>query len=231
MRAFAHPGEVKTGSFKLTLPVVGLLAMYVPTYIDLYRGFWSTRDGSYGAVMFLVFAWLIWRERSSIKPIAHSGNVPIGWALFCLGLSFYIIGRSQSFYQLEVGSQIPLLLGLALLMLDGRDVKRLLFPILLLVFVIPVPGSFTDELLLPLKKLVSQVVDDTLHLAGYPVARNGVVLMIGPYTLLIADACSGLNSMVALSGVGLLYIHLARRMRTCRSRCLRISCVCSHWCL
>ena len=45
-----------------------------------------------------------------------------------------------------------------------------------------------------------------LSLFGYPIARDGVVLTIGAYSLLIADACSGLNSMVALSGIGLLYV-------------------------
>ncbi len=48
---------------------------------------------------------------------------------------------------------------------------------------------------------------------GYPIARNGVVLMIGQYDLLIADACSGLNSMVALSGLGS-DLHLRRRPRS-----------------
>jgi exosortase len=50
-----------------------------------------------------------------------------------------------------------------------------------------------------------------LYHAGLPVARNGVMITIGSYELLIADACSGLNSMVALSGIGLLYVHLAGR--------------------
>jgi exosortase len=46
-------------------------------------------------------------------------------------------------------------------------------------------------------------------MAGYPIARTGVVLVIDSYSLLIADACSGLNSMLALSGIGLLYVYLA----------------------
>ena len=66
-----------------------------------------------------------------------------------------------------------------------------------------------DQVLLPLKGWVSATVDTTLHLLGYPIARDGVVLTIGAYSLLIADACSGLNSMVALSGIGLLYVYLA----------------------
>ena len=78
-------------------------------------------------------------------------------------------------------------------------------------FLIPVPGTLLDQLLLPLKQLVSAIVDNGLHALGYPIARNGVVLMIGPYDLLIADACSGLNSMVALSGMGLIYTYVVGR--------------------
>jgi exosortase len=78
-----------------------------------------------------------------------------------------------------------------------------------LLFLVPVPGSVLDEVLLPLKQWVSQFVTWLLYCAGYPIARNGVVLTIGNYELLIADACSGLNSMLALSGIGLLYVYLA----------------------
>src|SRR5262249_51966070 len=79
--------------------------------------------------------------------------------------------------------------------------------------VVPIPGSILDQLLLPLKEWVSSTVDAVLHGFGYPIARNGVLLMIGPYSLLIADACSGLNSMVALTGIGLLYVYLAGHSR------------------
>ena len=47
-------------------------------------------------------------------------------------------------------------------------------------------------------------------MGGYPIARNGVVLTIGQYQLLVADACSGINSMFSLSAIGLLYLHLIR---------------------
>jgi exosortase B len=189
---------------------VGLGALYLPTYFNLYRVFWVTRDGSYGAIMAAVTLWLLWRQRSAFRESGWPEHQGVGFVVLLLGLLFYIVGRSQSFYQLEVLSQIPVLFGLACLCLGARGVRRLAFPILLLVFVIPIPGSLADELLLPLKELVSRIVDDILHFAGYPIARNGVVLLIGPYSLLIADACSGLNSMIALSGIGLLYIYLSR---------------------
>jgi exosortase len=76
---------------------------------------------------------------------------------------------------------------------------------------------------MPLKDWVSATVDTTLHAFGYPIARNGVLLVIGPYRLLIADACSGLNSMVALSGVGLLYVYLAGHQSRARNAILLAS--------
>ncbi len=70
------------------------------------------------------------------------------------------------------------------------------------------PGALVDALTLPLKESVSVVVDELLYRAGYPVARSGVVLTIGPYQMLVADACSGLNSMYTLSALCLFYIYL-----------------------
>jgi exosortase B len=213
MRAAPGPRDPPSGTINWWPILLGLLGMYVPTYFSVYRVFWTTRDGSYGAIMFVLIAWLLWRQREVLRGSGRIAHPAVGWMLFALGLCCYALGRSQSFYQLEVGSQIPVLLGLMLLGLGDAAARRLWFPVLMLLFVIPVPGSIADELLLPLKEFVSRVVDNLLHLAGYPIARNGVVLTIGPYSLLIADACSGLNSMIALSGVGLVYVHLAQLSR------------------
>jgi exosortase B len=193
--------------------LMGILVLYLPTYIDLWRAFWKLREGSAAPVMLLLAGWLIWRERRVLLGVtAHDARV-VGVLLFTVGAVLYVIGRSQSFYQLEVGSQIPLLLGIVAIMLGRPGLRRLAFPIFLLVFLVPVPGSIIDQLLLPLKEWVSDLVDEGLHLAGYPIARSGVVLSIGPYSLLVADACSGLHSLVALSGVGLFYSYLVGNRR------------------
>jgi exosortase len=63
----------------------------------------------------------------------------------------------------------------------------------------------------PLKNQVSVLAENILYWVGYPIARNGVVLSIGPYQLLVADACSGLNSMFSLSALGLFYTYLVQR--------------------
>jgi exosortase B len=186
-----------------------IAALLIPSYIDVYRVFWRVERGAQGAVILAVIAWLIWRERGELRRFAAYSPLLPSLALLVPGLAFYVLGRSQSIYSLEIVAQIPVLLGIAWLLWGAQGVRRLWFPLALLVFVVPIPGSLLDPLLLPLKDWVSGTVDSLLHFLGYPIARTGVLLIIGSYRLLIADACSGLNSMVALSGVGLLYVHLA----------------------
>ena len=191
--------------------LAGLLALYVPTYVDLYDMFWKSGRAVQGPVILAWIAWLVWRDRANLA-LKTSGPVASGpIALFVFGLLCYALGRSQSFFQLEIGSQLPLLFGLAWSTMGRDGLRRLAVPIAFTIFLIPVPGTLLDQLLLPLKQLVSAIADNGLHALGYPIARNGVVLMIGRYDLLIADACSGLNSMVALSGMGLIYTYVVGR--------------------
>jgi exosortase len=73
---------------------------------------------------------------------------------------------------------------------------------------VPIPGSLLVSLTGPLKAAVSAVAANLLYSLGYPVARAGVMLSVGQYQLMIADACAGLNSMFTLEALGLLYMNL-----------------------
>jgi exosortase B len=193
--------------------LAGLLALYVPTYLDLFETFWSTGRSVQGPVILACVAWILWRDRALLSLQSTCGRSPAAVALFLFGLLCYALGRSQALVQLELFSQIPVLVGLGWMLLGRRALRTLIFPLAFTVFMIPVPGTLLDQLLLPLKQLVSAIADNGLYALGYPIARNGVVLMIGQYDLLIADACSGLNSMVALSGLGLIYTYVVGRGR------------------
>jgi exosortase B len=96
-----------------------------------------------------------------------------------------------------------------LLMFLGRRALRLIwFPLFFLLFVVPLPGSVVASVTAPLKAAVSAAAATLLHSLGYPVARAGVMLSVGQYQLLVADACAGLNSLFTLEALGLLYMNL-----------------------
>jgi exosortase len=90
-------------------------------------------------------------------------------------------------------------------------------PLVLLLFVVPIPSDIVAALTGPLKSAVSAVAASILWLAGYPVARTGVILMVGQYQLLVADACAGLTSMFTLEAIGLVYMGLRNHPSTARN--------------
>lgn len=211
------PRDAATWSFV----VAGLLLLYVPTYRDLATVFWANENGAPGVVVLAVWLWLMWRERAAFAQCAPTTlGSRLGWLSIVLGAAFYAFGRSQQIHQLEAGSQLLLFPGVALVMLGPAGTRRLWFAWLFLSFTVPWPGSFMDALLVPLKEFVSAAVTEVLYRAGLPIARDGVVIYAGPYQLFIADACSGLNQLVALAAVGVLYVYLAGHRSRARSAVL-----------
>jgi exosortase B len=203
------PGSDAAG-LRLWLPVMlGLAVMYVPTYVDLARGLWQDEAHAHGPIILAAVAWLVWRERAALVGAPTRSATLAGSAALALGLALYIIGRSQRVALLEVGSHIPVFAGTVLLFLGWRALARLWFPLVFLSFLVPLPGFVVESITGPLKNIVSQVVELVLYGLDYPIARTGVILSIGQYQLLVADACSGLNSIYSLAALGLLYLRLA----------------------
>jgi len=86
----------------------------------------------------------------------------------------------------------------------------LAFPIFFLFFAVPMPDWLIDAATVPLKVFISDVVTQVLYELGYPIAQNGVMIMIGSYQLMVKDACSGMNSIFALSAIGVFYAYAFR---------------------
>jgi exosortase B len=188
--------------------LTGLLVLYAPTYFDLSRTLWTREEHIHGPMVLLAVSWLFWRQRSVLLLTARETRTLPGSVLLGLGLFLYAIGRSQEILLFEVGSQIPVLMGALLIAQGIPSIRVLWFPLFFFLFMIPLPGVLVDAMTGPLKQQVSVLAESILYAAGYPIARSGVVLTIGPYQLLVADACSGLNSMLSLSALGLLYLYL-----------------------
>jgi exosortase B len=128
--------------------------------------------------------------------------------LLIAGLVVYILGNILDIRTLEIGALAPILAGTLLAMRGWPGLRKYWFMLLFIVYLIPLPGVFVDAVTGPLKQHISTIAEQILYLAGYPIARSGVVLTIGQYQLLVADACSGLNSMFSISAIGLLYLYM-----------------------
>jgi len=189
--------------------LLGLAVLYLPTYWELANGIWNQEEHAHGPIVLVVVLYLLWTQRAAL--LTQGVTYPYtGWGLLVFGLLLYALGRSQDILLLEVGSQIPVMIGVLLVTLGARPVRALWFALCFMLFMIPLPGFLIDAATMPLKTLISEIAEHLLYDLGYPIGRSGVVLTVGPYQLLVADACSGLHSMFSLSAMGLLYLYLMR---------------------
>ena len=204
------------------LLLAGFAMLYLPSYFDVARTVWSTDEQGHGPIILAVTIWLLYSKRHELARIAVSPALWLGAPLLVVGLVAYVLGRSQSFLMLEVISQVLVLASLALLFLGLRALRLIWFPLFFLLFMTPFPEAGVAIVTAPLKSAVSTVAADLLYALGYPVSRVGVILNVGQYQLLVADACAGLNSMFTLEALGLLYMNLMKYTSIARNITLTI---------
>jgi exosortase B len=192
------------------LVAASFLAAYFPTFKSLFDGPWQTEQEGHGPLIIAAALWLVWQSREKLKSTPLSPAPIVGWTALAFGLGLMFLARTQGVLTVEVFSAIPVIAGCVLL-LAGRAVFRVLaFPILFLFFAVPMPDWLIDMATVPLKVFISDVVSQVLYAAGYPIAQNGVMIMIGSYQLMVKDACSGMNSIFALSAIGVFYVYAFR---------------------
>jgi exosortase B len=206
------------------LLLLGLCALYTPTAIDLFSFVWNTDRNAHGPIVLAVGLWFLYfKGRTVVAEGVPVTPAPLlGGALLGFGLLMFILGRSQAFLFFEVGSFVAVLFGVIVLFLGVRVAHHLWFGFVFLLFMIPLPSTMVDTLTQPLKIAVSYSAEMILFKLDYPVSRAGVILTIGQYQLLVADACSGLNSLFTLESLGLLYLNVMRHESAFRNAVLAL---------
>ena len=191
---------------------LGFLAMYAPIYMRAANDIWQREEHAHGSMILLIAAWLLYQKHQALRdtltlPARRWPGLPI----LALGACMYLLGRATQFSIFEFASQMLMVTG-GVWLLGGLPAMRIVwFPVLFLIFMIPLPGNLVDFLTGTLKQWVSFCVEWVLYAADYPIARTGVMLTVGHYKLQVADACSGLHSMFTLTAMGMLVMYIKQR--------------------
>ncbi|OFW99938.1 MAG: hypothetical protein A3E78_15730 [Alphaproteobacteria bacterium RIFCSPHIGHO2_12_FULL_63_12] len=216
MSALARP----TGSFHFdvrrtaTLLALGaaLLFLYAPVYMDFASGPWREDENAHALIIMAIAIGAagvrLLTEKFSLMRTA--GEQLAGFSLLAAGLALIALGGAGETVLFLSASQFFVASGTVIALLGWRGARRLWFPLALTLYLIIWPGWAIDALTAPLKMLVSKIVADVLYAAGLPVAHAGAVISAGPYQLLVAAACSGLNSLIALTAVGAVYLYAVK---------------------
>lgn len=187
----------------------GLALLFVPSIHDLLRGPWSTEEQGHGPIILGLALWLLWRKWPAVVAAASPSGAPAAGAIpLLLGLILYTLGRSQHILMFEIGAIPVVLAALIWAVFGARALREVWFAVFFMLFMVPLPGELVAALTLPMKMAVSFVTEAVLFDVGYPISRAGVILQIGQYQLLVADACAGLQTLLTLEALGLFYLNL-----------------------
>ena len=200
----------------------GLVLLYAPAYVDLANTIWATDEQGHGPIILAISIWLLYGKRHELAAVPPVPMPWLGWPLLLFALLLYAFGRSQDIIMFGITSQILVLIALLLLFKGKRGLQLVWFPLFFMIFMVPLPEALVASVTAPLKSAVSAVASTLLYQLGYPVGRSGVIMTVGPYQLLVADACAGLNSMFTLEALGMLYMNLMRYTSVTRNVALAI---------
>jgi len=186
-----------------------LLIAYAVVLARTARLWVTDLNMSHGVFVPILVAYVVWEERDALRAARPSHNrwglalIIVGAALLCMGppkLDTFAFATRVGF-MFSVTGTILYLRGFA-------TIRLLLYPLILLFMMFPLPGFVLERLTLPLQLTASKLAEQLLEWFGYSVLREGNILLLPGQTLSIAEACSGLRSLLALTFLAQAYVYM-----------------------
>ena len=171
--------------------------MYAGVLSSLVRQWASDDNYSHGFFVLPLALYFAWERRAALAEATRRPGIT-GLALIVASLLVRLAGVLGSDLFLTRVSLIGVIAGTIWFVWGQRHVRILAFPILFLLLMIPLPAVVFNQLAFPLQLFASRVGETAIALAGIPVLREGNVLHVPAATLEVAEACSGIRSLVSL---------------------------------
>jgi len=194
---------------------VGVLAtlslwLYWPTLAHLVGQWWSDPNFSHGFFVPLFSAFVIWQERDRLARITPQPSWS-GLSVVLAGLGVLIVGRLGAELFLDRSSLLLVLAGIVILFLGWNLFRAVLFPWAFLLLMIPIPTIVFNQITFPLQLLASKVAATVLPVFGVPILREGNVINLPSMALEVAEACSGIRSLMSLVTLAIIYGYLMEK--------------------
>jgi exosortase len=204
---FGVPARDVPVSVWITLGLVG--AFFVPTAVFFYER-WTGNIWENGHGIFMPFL-MFFLARAALRNDPHPErpeSSPLGLLLAVPALLLAVADFAIRTNYLGAVSFVLMLPGLSLLLLGVRRTRMLAMPLLLGVFMIPIPNFMGTHLFL--KTWTARMVEPMIRTVGIPVLREDTVLLLPNETFVVADACSGFSTLYAAVGLSLILARYSR---------------------
>lgn len=193
---------------KKTAAVILVTSAFALMYGQVFRGLvhaWIN-DGNYshGFLVVPIAGYLVWERRARLQALTPRPTW-VGLVVLAAGLFVLLAGLYGSELFLSRVSMIGTLAGVILFLFGWTCLRIVMFPLAFLLLMIPLPTLIFNQIALPLQFFASRVGESVIAAAGIPVLREGNVLVLANTSLEVAEACSGIRSLVSLITLGLVY--------------------------
>lgn len=180
-----------------------LLICFAPTLRLLVHEWMTNDDMGHGFFVPLLAGYIVWLKRGDLILPAK----PCNWGLVLVvyaALQLYIATLGAELFLARTSFVISVM-GVTLFLWGAANFRTLLFPLLLLFFMVPLPAIIFNQLTFPLQLFASQVAETALMALGIPTLREGNVLELPSQKLSVVEACSGIRSLLSLTFLALVY--------------------------
>jgi exosortase len=190
------------------LALVGLL--YAPILFRLTQQWWSDPNFSHGFLVPVFTGFVVWQDRARLAALRPAPSI-WGLAVILLSLCTLILGVFGAELFLSRVSLLMLAAGLILFFLGYEFLRAVLFPLVFLILMVPLPAIVFSQITFPLQILASKLSASMLPFFGVPVFREGNVINLPAMPLEVAEACSGIRSLLSLTTLAIMYGYLLEK--------------------
>lgn len=193
------------------LPFVALVIVYLPALFELVTTWAQDDNYSHGFLVPVVSLWLLWNKRVALKAAVQSTDNN-GLVLLAVSMVLFVLGNGGAEYFTVRVSFVMAVFGLVWYLFGREVVKLAWFELAFLVFMIPIPYVIYYSLTFPMQLLASKITAGILSSIGMQVFRQGNILNLGgDISLEVAEACSGMRSLMSLLALGALFAYMTQK--------------------
>ncbi len=205
----ASPKNLRLKKYLFGLQIILFFILFIPVYPDMYGIWLEHSNNSHGLLVPLISAFLLIRRRNAIRW-EQMQPAFTGFIILLLSLLLYIIGFAGSIEVLPRITLVTTLIGLALYHCGWSVFSKISFPLLFLFFMVPIPVSVINFVSLPLQLMATKISAFLIQGLSIPVYREGNILYFATTSLEVAEACSGLRSLMAYLMLACLFAYMTK---------------------
>ena len=182
--------------------------LYASILLHLVEQWWHDPNFSHGFFVPAFSLFVLWQDRRNLATLPRS---PSSWGLLIVAFALFVlvVGVLGAELFLSRISLLLLMAGLVVFFMGWHFFRIVLFPLAFLILMIPIPAIIFNQITFPLQLLASKVAALVLPLAGVPVLREGNIINLPAMPLEVAEACSGIRSLMSLATLSIIYGYLA----------------------